>query len=64
MNSERIQLQHMEEQLWQQLRDYREDIERVACDGPESGYHEPLVKGVFNYVLARMEIADFDLEES
>lgn len=61
MNPERIQVQHMEEQLWQRLRSYRKDIERVVDEGPEPE-DEPLIKAVFNYVIARMIISDFDLE--
>ena len=63
MNSERIQVQHAEEQMWRRLRDYREDITRVADDGPDPE-DELLIKSVFNYIIARMIITDFDLEEA
>ena len=61
MKSERIQVQHLEEQTWMHLREFREDIERVINDGtqPED---ESLIRAVFNYTLARMRMADFDLE--
>ena len=68
MKSERIRVQHLEEQLWQRIRGYREDIERVAKEGPcvtgKPIGDESLVKAIFNYILVKMDIADYDLEET
>jgi hypothetical protein len=64
MNADRIQVQHAEEQVWQLIRSFRADMERIAENAQdlEAG-DENLIKAVFSYVLAKMDIIDIDLED-
>jgi len=62
MNAERLQAQHAEEQTWQCIRGFREDLERIADTGLKPD-DEPIIKALCNYLIARMDIADYDLEE-
>ena len=62
MNLDRIKAQHLADQVWQSLRNRQSDIERILDEGSQSG-DDHLIRAVLGYVLARMGIIDFDLEE-
>jgi len=57
-----IKLTHLEEQRWQEIRGARDEIERIAAEGPEPE-DEELIKALFHFTIARMMLIDYDLEE-
>lgn len=62
MNTQRLRAQHMEEQVWQLIRSHRGDLERIIQEGLKPD-DEPLIKALCKYLISRMAIADYDLEE-
>jgi hypothetical protein len=63
MNAERIQLQHLMDQTWQEFKEFRPDIERIADNGPQPG-DEQLVQAAFEILSAKMSLEDYDLEQA